>query len=383
MRQTDTMELSKEELAILRLSLTDGIGPVTGRGLIERFGSAERLYATSAREMQADHAFSSRLISALLRDSAPMRAVEEQLRHLAAEEAEGKPVRLVFAGSESYPPALEACPDAPLVLYVKGQLPRKPPMIGVVGTRRNTPYALDVLRHFIRVWADERPDLVIVSGLAYGVDAIGHRLALECGLRTIGVVAHGLDTLYPSSHKVLAGKIIDSRGAVVTEFPYGTRALPQRFIARNRIVAGLTLGLVVGESAAHGGALTTASFALDYGRSVYAVPGRLFDPKSEGCNRLIAENKAAIATDPHEILEDLGLAAPTFQDRELPFAEEEDPDEDPILRLLRKEEDLTIGDLSARTGDPISRLSAKLFTLEMEGVIRALPGGRYALVRTR
>lgn len=376
------MTLTTEELALLRLSLTDGVGPVTGRGLVERFGSASSLYSTSPREMQTEYEVSPRLVRILLSGDAPRRAVETQVARIEKDEADGKPVHLLFSGTGAYPESLDNCPDAPLVLYVKGHLPADAPVIGVVGTRKNTPYVLDALRYLIRGWAEERPDLVIASGLAYGVDAIGHTLALDFGLRTVGVVAHGLDTLYPASHAQLASRMIENGGAVVTEFPYGTRALPQRFIARNRIVAGLSLGLVVGESAARGGALTTASFALDYGRSIYAVPGRLFDPMSEGCNGLILQNKAAIALSPRFILEDLGLSHELPKNLPLPFGEEDTPEvDDPILRLLGQAEEMTLGELSLRTGDPVSKLSGALFTLEMDGRIRSLPGGKYALVR--
>ena len=384
------MDLSKDELALLRLSLTEGIGPVIGRGLLDHFGSAEALYRTPPKELTTLHELSPRLVQTLLSSDRPLRAVDEQLSFIAKDEAEGKPVKLLFLGEEGYPEALESCPDAPLVLYVKGDLPPdNPPMIGVVGTRRNTHYAEDALAYFIKGWAEARPDLVIVSGLAYGVDAISHNLALRLGLRTIGVVAHGLDTIYPSSHRKLASQMIEKGGAVVTEFPYGTRALPQRFIARNRIVAGLSLGLLVGESAAKGGALTTAGFALDYGRSVYAVPGRLFDTMSEGCNQLIYLNKAAIATSPRFILEDLGLLAGRPKSQALPFSEEDvaeelpEKEQDPVLRLLSGTDEMTVGELAARTGEAIPRLSGRLFMLEMEGRIRALPGGKYALIRTK
>lgn len=388
------MTLTPEELALLRLSLTTGIGPVTGRGLIELFGSARALYETSAREMRASYDLSEALIHTLLSSDKPLREAEVQVKKVEKDEEEGKPVGLIFMGDANYPEALDNCPDAPLVLFVKGKLPTDGPSIGVVGTRRNTPYAYDALHYLISNWAEERPDLVITSGLAYGIDAIGHTLAIETGLRTVAVVAHGLDSLYPASHRSLAERIIEHGGGIVTEFPYGTRALPQRFIARNRIVAGLSLGLLVGESASRGGALATATFALDYGRSVYAVPGRLFDPMSEGCNRLILSNKAAIAINPHDILEDLGLTRPIPKVQELPFSDndaedddtreegEDDHGSDPILRILLETDEITVGELALRLGESVSQLSGRLFSLEMEGKIRARPGGKYAPVRS-
>lgn len=378
------MTLSAEQQALLRLSLTDGIGPVTGRGLVEHFGSAVALYSTSKSEL-AEAPGVGRKLASLIHDTARTdRLLTEQCLLLEQEEQRGHPVRLIFSDDPDYPQPLNHCADAPLVLYARGSLPADAPMIAVVGTRRCTPYAEDTLRYIIGEWAKVCPELVIVSGLAYGVDALGHRLAIENGLRTVAVLAHGLQTIYPAAHRELAHQICATGGALLSEYPLSTKPLPQRFISRNRIVAGLSLGTVVAESPVKGGAMVTASLAFEYGREVYAIPGRLFDHTSEGCNKLIARQKATILDDPLELLQMLGITdpEPDAKGTPLPFEpEDESVQDNPILRELAQHEELSLSDLSSRIGEPVSTISAMLFGLELDGRIRSLPGGRYRLIR--
>ena len=262
------------------------------------------------------------------------------------------------------------------MLYVKGQIPLGP-MISFVGTRRNTHYSLDVLEYLMEGIAALRPDITIVSGLAYGVDKLSHQTALKYGLKSIGVVAHGHYTLYPSSHRDLAEQMIATGGGVVTEYPYRTRALPQRFVQRNRIVAGLSLGTVVVESAERGGSLITANIAFDYGRSVLVAPGRIFDTASKGCNKLVAHQKASIITTPDKLLDELQLL-PTLKPQRLPF-EEEQEESNPILKALRTADHLTLEDLALQLGEEVPTISGMLFELELNGQIHSLPGGRYCI----
>ncbi len=379
------MSLTAEQQALLRLSLTEGVGPVTGRGLIDCCGSATALYSTSERQLADAPGVGRKLASLLHHSSGASRQAEEQSLLLQREYRRGNPIRLICSGEPGYPEALDHCADAPLVLYASGDLPVEAPMIAVVGTRRCTPYAEDALRYIIGEWATVCPDLVIVSGLAYGVDAVAHRLALETGLRTVAVLAHGLQTIYPATHRQLACRIRESGGALLTEYPLGTKPLPQRFIARNRIVAGLSSATIVAESPEKGGAMVTAALAFEYGREVYAVPGRLFDHTSEGCNRLIAQQKATILENPSQVLQDLGLIRSSQpKGTPLPFAAPEGADSaevDPILRELTRYGELSLADLSDRLGEPISTISSLLFGLELEGRVRSLPGGRYRLVQ--
>lgn len=370
-----SLQFSSEQLALLQLSLTEGIGPVTAKALIEEMGSAEAVMAATPAELMQHPNIRPKLAQLLLSGNGAELAKRE-LEILEELQKRGRPLKLYFFGDEEYPPFLAQCFDAPLVLYVKGQIPLGP-MISFVGTRRNTHYSLDVLEYLMEGIAALRPDITIVSGLAYGVDKLSHQTALKYGLKSIGVVAHGHYTLYPSSHRDLAEQMIATGGGVVTEYPYRTRALPQRFVQRNRIVAGLSLGTVVVESAERGGSLITANIAFDYGRSVLVAPGRIFDPASKGCNKLVAHQKASIITTPDKLLDELHLL-PTLKPQRLPF-EEEQEESNPILKALRTADHLTLEDLALQLGEEVPTISGMLFELELNGQIHSLPGGRYCI----
>ena len=370
-----SLQFSSEQLALLQLSLTEGIEPVTAKALIEEMGSAEAVMAATPAELMQHPNIRPKLAQLLLSGNG-VELAKKELEILEELQQRGRPLKLYFFGDEEYPPYLAQCFDAPLVLYVKGQIPLGP-MISFVGTRRNTHYSLDVLEYLMEGIAALRPDITIVSGLAYGVDKLSHQAALKYGLKSIGVVAHGHYTLYPSSHRDLAEQMIATGGGVVTEYPYRTRALPQRFVQRNRIVAGLSLGTVVVESAERGGSLITANIAFDYGRSVLVAPGRIFDPASKGCNKLVAHQKASIITTPDKLLDELQLL-PTLKPQRLPF-EEEQEESNPILKALRTADHLTLEDLALQLGEEVPTISGMLFELELNGQIHSLPGGRYCI----
>lgn len=373
-----SLSLTPAQFALLRLTMLPGIGSTVGHALLEDFdGHPERIFEATANELAQNPAIRPSL-ARLLRSEESLRRAEEEIRILDERSSAGELITPLFYGEEGYPEYLLNCADAPLVLYVKGTLPTDSSMIAVVGTRRCTTYAADVLERMVKRWAELRPDLIIVSGLAYGVDALAHRAALKHGLRSVGVVAHGHYTLYPSRHRDLAAEMIHSGGGVVTEYGYHTRAFPQHFVLRNRIVAGMSRGTVVVESARRGGALITAGLALDYGRSVFAVPGRIFDSTSEGCNWLLASERAACLTDPDFLLDELSLLPDRSPAQRLPFfSETEEGEEDPILRELREAGPLTLNDLTLRLGEQAGSLSGRLFELELSGKVRSLPGARY------
>lgn len=373
-----SLSLTPAELALLRLTMLPGIGSTISHALLEDFDNhPERIFEATADELAHNPNIRPSL-ARLIRSDDSLRKAEEELRTLSERAAVGETITPLFYGEEGYPEYLLNCADAPLVLYAKGTLPTDGPMIGIVGTRRCTTYAADVIERMVGRWAELRPDLVIVSGLAYGVDALAHRAALKHGLRSVAVVAHGHYTLYPSRHRDLAAEMIHSGGGVVTEYGYHTRAFPQHFVLRNRIVAGMTRATVVVESARRGGALITAGLALDYGRSVFAVPGRIFDSTSEGCNWLLASERAACLTDPDFLLDELSLLPDRSPALRLPFSSEtEEGEEDPILRELREAGPLTLNDLTLRLGEQAGALSGRLFELELSGKVRSLPGARY------
>ena len=373
-----SLSLTPAELALLRLTMLPGIGSTISHALLEDFDShPERIFEATADELAQNPNIRPSLVR-LIRSDDSLRKAEEELRTLDERASAGELITPLFYGEEGYPEYLLNCADAPLVLYVKGDLPTDGPMIAIVRTRRCTTYATDVIERMVKRWAELRPDLIIVSGLAYGVDALAHRAALRHGLRSVGVVAHGHHTIYPSRHRDLASEMIYSGGGIVTEYPFYTKSFPQHFVLRNRIVAGMSRGTVVVESARRGGALITAGLALDYGRSVFAVPGRIFDSTSEGCNWLLASERASCLTDPDFLLEELSLLSDRSGVQRLPFSSEtEEREEDPILSELREAGPLTLNDLTLRLGEQAGALSGRLFELELSGKVRSLPGARY------
>lgn len=373
---TDLHRLSPEQIALLQLSLTDGVGPVTARALIEDMGSAQAVMSLTSKELTQHPNIRPKLARMLMHGNGKELATKE-LTLLQQINSKGLSLRPYFLCDEDYPAHLEQCFDAPLLLYVRGTIPNTP-MISIVGTRKNTRYAIDAINYIIEGISHIRPDITIVSGLAYGVDKLSHQAALSFGLKSVAVVAHGHYTLYPNIHRQLAEQMIATGGGIVTEYPYYTRALPQRFVQRNRIVAGLSLATIVVESANKGGSLITANIAFDYGRSLFVVPGRLFDTYSAGCNQLIQRQKASIVTTPDKILEEINLLPQIPKLQRLPFENEEE-ETHPILKALRTADELTLEDLALMLGEDVPTISGMLFELELEGKIHSLPGGRYCI----
>jgi DNA processing protein len=227
--------------------------------------------------------------------------------------------------------------------------------------------------------ASSFPDLVIVSGLAYGIDITAHKAALDCGLKTIGVLAHGMKTIYPPAHRSVAREMIAS-GGLLTDFISDAPAERNNFLKRNRIIAGLSSALLVVESGVKGGALVTAEMALSYSRDVMAVPGRPSDNWSGGCNRLIKRNIAALVENPADICEFLNWSPPRdAKPHQTKIFHDLMPEEENLINIIKKEEYLSIDSIVAITSKPVSELTQILLSLEMNGLISCLPGNIYKL----
>ncbi len=295
-------------------------------------------------------------------------------------------IQCLCYGKPDYPQRLQECEDAPLVLYYKGNADLNSPYtVCMVGTRKCTEYGKDLCRLFTDGLGRLRPDTLIVSGLAYGIDIHCHKGALENGMKTVAVLAHGLDRIYPYSHGNTAKRILQ-QGGLLTEYMSGTTPERGNFVSRNRIVAGLSDACIVVESAAKGGSLITAKIAQDYGRDILAVPGRPNDPYSEGCNKLIQDNIAALIMNPEDILRSLNWPSINIE-REVRSQSVETnlfgclSDEEKLLvQLLQKNDGKQINQLVVESNLPVFRVSAILFDLEMKGVVRLLAGGRYHLI---
>ncbi|WP_195252475.1 DNA-processing protein DprA [Hoylesella timonensis] len=287
---------------------------------------------------------------------------------------------------ENYPQRLRQCDDAPLMLFYKGNINlNQRRVICVVGTRRNTVYGEDLIRRFMRELRQLCPQLLVVSGLAYGVDIIAHRQALQNGYPTVGVLAHGVDYLYPARHKQTADEMV-KKGGLLTEFLTQTNADKVNFVRRNRIVAGISDACVVVESAAHGGGLITASLARTYNREVFAFPGNVGSQYSEGCNNLIRDNVAGLISNADDFVksmnwdDDVKLQRAQQVGIERQLFPDLSTEERQVVSALKKHNDLQINMLSVQADIPIAHLTAILFSLEMKGVLKALPGGMYHLL---
>lgn len=296
-------------------------------------------------------------------------------------------IQPICMNDERYPQRLKECDDAPLMLFYKGNANlNQQRVINIVGTRHCTPYGEDCIRRFITDLKQLSPQVLIVSGLAYGVDIVAHRQALANGYETVGVLAHGLDDLYPSRHRETALKMIE-QGGLLTEFLTQTNADKINFVRRNRIVSGMSDACILIESAAHGGGLITCDISQAYGRDVFAFPGRVGDAYSEGCNNLIRSNGAGLITSAADFIKDMGwqddatLMRAKQQGIERSLFPELSPEEQLIVNALAKTNDLQINLISVKTNIDISRLTSLLFTLEMKGVIKTFAGGMYHLLK--
>lgn len=285
---------------------------------------------------------------------------------------------------EAYPSRLRECEDAPIVLFFKGNTDfNRLHVINMVGTRRATEYGKRFCADFVHDLSVLLPDALIVSGLAYGIDIHAHRAALADNMSTVAVLAHGLDRIYPSVHRKTAVDMLVN-GGLLTEFLSETTPDRHNFVSRNRIVAGMCDATIVVESAAKGGSLITADLADGYHRDCFAVPGRVTDAASIGCNRLIRDNKAALVQSAEEFVKTMGWAnaepatkAAGIQRNLFPELTDE---EELVVRILTHQGDLHINALVVEADIPVNRMSALLFELEMKGVVKALVGGVYCLL---
>ena len=292
----------------------------------------------------------------------------------------------ICMNDERYPQRLKECPDAPILLYYLGNADlNNRHVINIIGTRHCTTYGQDIIRSFVRELKVLCPDVLILSGLAYGVDIHAHRAALENGFETVGVLAHGLDDIYPRGHRDTALKMI-KQGGLLSEYTTHTQPVARNFVQRNRIVAGCADATILIESAAKGGGLITCSIARSYGREVFAFPGAVHSDYSEGCNNLIRDNGAALITSATDFVKAMGwdddIKLEQAQQRgiERTLFPDLSSEEEAIVRVLAKNNDLQINLLSIQANIPIARLTGILFTLEMKGVIRAMAGGCYHLL---
>ena len=375
------MNINHETLTAVALTRINYFNVATSLQLYRKLGSATNImeHRHDIRAVLPDA--TPRLIKALKDISDAMRRAEKEL-----EFDESHRIKPLVFNDDDYPQRLRECEDAPLVVYYRGTADlNKQRIISVVGTRHCTVYGQEIISKFISQLKELCPDVLVVSGLAYGVDIQAHRNALKNGFETVGVLAHGLDYLYPTAHRDTATEML-KQGGLLTEFMTSTNADKINFVRRNRIIAGTADATIVVESAAHGGGLITADIANSYGREVFAFPGNIGMPYSEGCNNLIRDNKAALITSAEDFVKTMGWE----QDAKLKKAREKGierqmfpeltDDETRIVNTLQHTNDLQANIISVKCGLPISTVASTLFNLELKGIVRLYAGGVYHLI---
>ena len=295
-------------------------------------------------------------------------------------------IRALTPLDDDYPQRLCECADAPIVVYFRGNTDlNQSKIVNVVGTRQCTQYGRDLIHRFMTDLRQMCPQVLVVSGLAYGVDICAHKEALDCGYDTVAVLAHGLDQIYPYHHRDTAVRML-GHGGLLTEFMSQTNADKQNFVRRNRIVAGMSDACIVVESAAKGGGLITAEIAQSYDRAVFAFPGAVGMTYSEGCNHLIRDNGAGLITCAEDFVKAMGWQDEALRQQahaegiERSLFVDLSPEESRIVDLLKQTNDLQLNIVSVKTGIPIGQLTAVLFQLEMKGVVKPLAGGMYHLM---
>jgi len=289
-------------------------------------------------------------------------------------------IKTFFYKDTNYPVRLQQCPDAPVLLYGKGALNfNEGKMISIVGTRMATDRGKDLTRQLVLDLREMIPDVTIISGLAYGIDVAAHRAAIEAGLPTLIIPAHGLDRIYPNIHRNVAVQALD-KGGILTEYPSGTEPEKWNFVARNRIVAGLADAVVVVESKAKGGSLITAGMALDYDREVFTFPGRPTDDNAHGCNQLIRDQKAALIENAEDLVRAMQweVEKPRMVQTQISELAAVSPEQQVLLDKLHEEEDgIHINLLVMETKRPYSEVVSDLMMMEMDGLVKSMPGGIY------
>lgn len=384
--------IDDERRCALALSRMGYHNIVALRELYDAWGSMADIVKQHAHPERLAHNMPERLLAAFAHTDEHLKRADEEMRF-----AQDNNISIITLADEAYPQRLKACFDAPLALFFKGNANLNAKhCISIVGTRKATPYAADCIAQLTARLKQLCPDILIVSGLAYGVDIMAHRQAIDHALPTVAVLAHGLDTLYPARHRKEA-MLMMQNGGLLTEYFSQSKIDKRNFLQRNRIVAGLSAATLLVESAEHGGGLVTCRLAQSYQHDVFAIPGSINSPYSVGCNRLIRDNVAGLVTSAEDILKAMAweedmkqtvatngassmgssvLGAASASTAQVPNGAQG------VLDVLTKENDLHIDIIATRAGLPVNKVLALLFQLEMSGMVSSLSGGRYHKVNS-
>lgn len=368
----------EEQIYSIALTMVPGIGHIGAKHLIDGMGNAVDVFRLRKEISERIPEVSQRVIEALDCPQAVLRAEQEY------EFIRKNRISCLSFHDEAYPSRLRECEDAPVVLFFKGDADLNSlHILNMVGTRNATDYGTQICASFLRDLKALCSDVLVVSGLAYGIDIHAHREALANELPTVGVLAHGLDRIYPHVHRKTAVDMLE-KGGLLTEFLSGTNPDRHNFISRNRIVAGMCDATIVIESAEKGGSLITAELTEGYHRDCFAFPGRMSDEYSKGCNRLIRDNKASLLLSAEDFVQAMGWNMQTTLSEKVSVQRslfiELSEEEQKIVAILEKLGNLQINSLVVEADIPVNKMTALLFELEMKGVIRVLTGGMYQLL---
>jgi len=363
-----------EILHILALTRVEGIGDIVAKKLINHCGSAENVFSAKANYLKSIDGIGDNLIKKL-KDKSVFEKAERELRFI-----ENEKINVLFYFDEKYPERLKHCIDGPVVLFASGnQKLENRKVISIVGTREITSHGTTFCKKLIEELAVFNP--IILSGFAYGADIVAHQAAIDCELQTIAVLAHGLNQIYPKTHKKYIAKM-EENGGFLTEFWSTSNPEKENFVKRNRIVAGISEATIVIESAEKGGSLITAMIANDYNRDVFAVPGRTTDKFSQGCNTLIKTQRANLMTSATDLIYILNWELET---KETKTVQKQlfvvlDTDEQKVYDYLQKNGKKLLDIIALECEFPIFRISTLLLNMELKGVVRPLPGKLFEAV---
>ncbi|MBP7509166.1 MAG: DNA-processing protein DprA [Prolixibacteraceae bacterium] len=360
----------------IALSLIPGIGSINSRKLVSYLGSVEAVFDAPSRSISSIPGIGKTMAEKIIEN-----------RPLALKKAESEEefidkhnISCYFYLDKNYPKRLTQCEDAPVIIFQKGEMNLdNPRIVSVVGTRNATDYGRGLTEELITGLTQAVPGVMIISGLAFGIDIIAHRSCLKNNIPTVGVVGHGLDKMYPSAHINTAREMITKGGGLLTDFTSNTKIDPGNFPRRNRIVAGLSDCTIVVESAIKGGALVTADIASSYNRDVFAFPGRCSDKYSKGCNDLIKRNKAGMIESSEDLISIMGWDInPNKPIQQILFSELTE-EEEKVYSIIKREETISSSAISSELSIPVGTISSILLNLEFKGVVKSLPGNHYKL----
>lgn len=358
----------------IALSLVEGIGHKTAKNLLNKFENAEAIFKSSIKDLSHIEGVGA-MRSKAFKDKQVLKRAEEIL---VQHDKEG--IDILFYKHPSFPKRLVQCEDAPILLYYKGNAQlNAQKMLAIIGTRKNTEYGAKMMEHMMEQF-QSISDLVIVSGLALGIDGLAHKFAMKNNIPTIGVVAHGLDITYPPSHKKLAQEML-ANGGLLSEYPLNSKIELANFPMRNRIVAGLCDASIIVESDSKGGAMITSKLAVGYHREVFAFPGRSIDSRSAGCNELIKKNMAQLIESGEDILRFMNWTDTQTKNKPkqaLLFTQLNEQ-EQLLIKLIQEKEMMHADELKLKSALSDSKLASYLLQLEMQNIIKSLPGKLYCM----